>query len=65
MVTAKWVKVAPTSKLLPEGEMLGIEVGDLQIAVYNVRGEFYATENVCTHALALLTDGFLEDDVVE
>ncbi len=45
--------------------MLGIEVGDLQIAVYNVDGRFYATDNICTHALAVLTDGFLEGDVVE
>ena len=64
MSSATWVKVAPASKL-SEGKMLGIEVGDLQIAVYNVEGQFYATDNVCTHALAVLTDGFLEGDVVE
>jgi apoptosis-inducing factor 3 len=64
MANAAWIKVTPTSKL-PEGGMLGIEAGDLQIAIYNVEGEFYATDNVCTHALALLTDGFLEDGVIE
>ncbi|MBX9843378.1 MAG: non-heme iron oxygenase ferredoxin subunit [Xanthobacteraceae bacterium] len=64
MANATWVKVAPISKL-PEGKMLGIEIGDLEIAVYHVDGQYYATENVCTHALALLTDGILDGDVVE
>ena len=50
---------------LEEGAMKGIELGDLQIAVYNVDGEFYATDNICTHAFALLSDGFLDGDVVE
>jgi apoptosis-inducing factor 3 len=64
MTNTTWVRVAAASKL-PDGEMLGVEVGDLQVAIYNVQGAFYATDNVCTHALALLTDGFLEDEVVE
>ncbi len=45
--------------------MKGIELGDLQIAIYNVEGEIYATDNICTHAFALLTDGFLDGDVIE
>ena len=64
MLEARWVKVVPMSTL-GEGSMIGIEAGDLQIAIYNVEGQFYATDNVCTHALALLTDGFLEGDVIE
>jgi naphthalene 1,2-dioxygenase system ferredoxin subunit len=28
--------------------------------VYNVGGEFYATDNICTHAQALLSEGWLE-----
>ncbi len=50
---------------IEEGAMLPIEIGDLQIAVYRVGGEIFATDNVCTHGFALLTDGILEDDVVE
>jgi nitrite reductase/ring-hydroxylating ferredoxin subunit len=64
MTEAMWVKVVPAINL-DEGAMVGVEIGDLQIAVYKVDGEFYATDNVCTHAFALLTDGFLEGDVVE
>lgn len=31
-----------------------------RVAVYNVGGEFYATDNICTHAQALLSEGWLE-----
>ncbi len=47
------------------GAMVAVEIGDLQVAVYNVGGEFFATDNVCSHEYALLTDGLLEDDMVE
>ncbi|MDM0065246.1 non-heme iron oxygenase ferredoxin subunit [Variovorax sp. J31P207] len=36
-----------------------------KIAIYRVDGEFFATDNVCPHAYALLTDGFVEGDTVE
>jgi hypothetical protein len=42
-----------------------IEIGDLQIAIYNVKAQFYAADNVCTHAFALLTDGILDGVVTE
>lgn len=50
---------------LEDGGMLPFELGEYQIALYRVKGEIYATDNVCTHGMALLTDGFLDDDVVE
>jgi len=60
----KWVAVAARSDL-SDGAMMGIEVGDRQIAIYSVDGEIYATDNICTHAFALLTDGFLDGDIIE
>ncbi len=60
----QWLQVGAAANL-GEGSMMGIEHGDLQIAVYNVEGEFYATDNICSHAFALLTDGFLDGDVIE
>ena len=59
-----WVAVGNRGEL-DEGAMKGIELGDLQIAIYNVEGEIYATDNICTHAFAMLTDGFLDGDVIE
>ena len=35
------------------------------LAVYNIGGTFYATDDECTHAAASLADGILEGDVIE
>jgi nitrite reductase/ring-hydroxylating ferredoxin subunit len=62
---SEWVSVAAVASIA-EGEMLAATVGgDAEIAIYNVAGRFYATDNICTHAYANLTDGFLEDEQVE
>jgi nitrite reductase/ring-hydroxylating ferredoxin subunit len=61
---AQWVTVAQLPSL-PEGEMLGVEIGDKSIALFNVDGAIHATDNVCTHAFALLTDGWLDGDCIE
>jgi nitrite reductase/ring-hydroxylating ferredoxin subunit len=61
---AQWVTVAHLPSL-PEGEILGVEIGDKSIALYNIDGEIHATDNVCTHAFALLTDGWLDGDCIE
>jgi nitrite reductase/ring-hydroxylating ferredoxin subunit len=44
MSEPKWVSVGPRSSL-GDGAMLGVEVGDHMIAVYDVEGELYATDN--------------------
>lgn len=38
-----------TVEELPEGESLGVKVDGLEIAVFNVNGEFYAIQNKCIH----------------
>ena len=59
-----WVKVAERGAVAP-GVVVGVQVGELDIAVYNIDGQFYATHNACTHAHALLSDGWLEGDIIE
>jgi 3-phenylpropionate/trans-cinnamate dioxygenase ferredoxin subunit len=59
-----WHKVARKSELA-EGEVLGASIGDKQVAVYLIGGELHATDNICTHAYACLSDGYLEDGVIE
>jgi nitrite reductase/ring-hydroxylating ferredoxin subunit len=61
---ASWRPIT-SSENIPDGEMHAATFGGKQIAVYNVNGTFYATDNVCTHAFALLSDGLLADCVVE
>ena len=60
----QWATAAQRSKLA-EGEVLGVEIGDKSIALYNVGGTIHATDNICTHAFALLSDGWLDGDCIE
>jgi naphthalene 1,2-dioxygenase ferredoxin component len=62
--TEKWVTVADRTTLKP-GDVAGVKVGDLDIAIYNVDGRFYATDDLCPHAYAHLSDGWLEGTVIE
>jgi nitrite reductase/ring-hydroxylating ferredoxin subunit len=59
-----WLTAASASALAP-GEMVGVELGGAQLAVYNVEGVFYATSNICTHAFTYLSDGWLNGNVIE
>ena len=58
------VKICPTSEVA-ENSAKSFEVGNNVIAIYNIGGTFYATDNECTHAAASLADGILEDDIIE
>lgn len=59
-----WVPLCSRVDLLDEG-MRPFEFGEQRVVVYVVSGKIYATDNVCSHAFALLTDGWLEDGLVE
>ncbi len=51
---------------IPPGGALCVEPQGLPpIAVYNVGGAFFATDDRCTHAEASLSDGILEGHVIE
>ena len=59
------VKACDADALKP-GEMMAVEAEGLPpIALYNIGGEFLATDNVCTHAVAMLTDGYIDGDQIE
>ncbi len=45
---------------LPENSMRGFIYGELHIAVFRIGETIYATDNVCSHEEADLTDGWLE-----
>jgi nitrite reductase/ring-hydroxylating ferredoxin subunit len=42
-----------------------VETGDLVLAVYNVDGEIFVTDDNCTHGPGSLSEGYLEDDIIE
>jgi nitrite reductase/ring-hydroxylating ferredoxin subunit len=47
------------------GSALRVETGDLVLAVFNVGGAFYVTDDNCTHGPGSLSEGYIDDDVVE
>ncbi|WP_459618812.1 non-heme iron oxygenase ferredoxin subunit [Bordetella sp. 2513F-2] len=59
-----WIKIATTDQL-EDDEVMPIEAGEAKLALYRSEGEFYASDNICTHAYALLSDGYLEDGCIE
>jgi naphthalene 1,2-dioxygenase system ferredoxin subunit len=61
---AGWVRAAARSDLA-EGEVIGVEVAGHSIALYDVDGNVSATDNICTHAYACLSDGWLDGEVIE
>jgi nitrite reductase/ring-hydroxylating ferredoxin subunit len=42
-----------------------VRIGERVLAVYNIDGAFYATDDTCTHAFASLSDGYIDGDVIE
>ena len=59
-----WQLATTCGKVLPDAPV-AFNCADRKIAIYKVEGQFYATDNVCPHAYALMTDGFVEGDKVE
>ncbi len=60
----EWHRVAKASEVR-EDEPRAVRVGDDIVAIYNVGGAFYATDDVCTHEFASLSEGYVEGDVIE
>jgi naphthalene 1,2-dioxygenase ferredoxin component len=59
-----WVKAANRGDL-GEGDVIGVVVGGREIALYDLDGEVLATDDICTHAYARLSDGFLDRGEIE
>ncbi|MBV8092566.1 MAG: non-heme iron oxygenase ferredoxin subunit [Acetobacteraceae bacterium] len=61
----QWVRVAKASAI-PKGSVIGVQVGERDIALYHLQdGTFCATDNVCTHEFARLSEGWLEGEEIE
>lgn len=50
---------------IAEGGVVKVERGDLTLAVYNVGGAFFVTDNACTHGPGELSEGELYGEVIE
>ncbi len=45
---------------VPNGERLFAEIGETYLVVFNIAGQFYAIEDLCSHDDGPLGDGDLE-----
>ena len=50
---------------VPVDDVTAVNAGGREIAVCNVDGAVYATDNICTHGHARLCDGFLDGHEIE
>ncbi len=46
---------------LPAGERLFVEIAGKPIVVFNIAGQYFAIEDICSHDEGTLGDGTLED----
>jgi len=60
---ADWTDVAATDELAP-GDYRVVDIDDALIAVFNIDGEYYAIEDVCTHDYETLTGGCIEGEEI-
>jgi len=59
-----WITVARTGELAP-GQWRVVEADGTRIVVFNIAGEYFALEDVCTHDGGLLTGGRIVDGWIE
>ncbi len=60
----QWIDAAASGDV-PADDVIGVDVAGRSIALYQVDGEIFATDNLCTHGNARLCDGFLEGHEIE
>jgi len=58
-----WITVAKAGELVP-GSHRVVDVDGASVAVFNVDGQYYAIEDVCTHDGGQLTGGVVEGDEI-
>jgi nitrite reductase/ring-hydroxylating ferredoxin subunit len=63
-ITVPSIRLCKTDEV-SDGEVRKVETEGLVLAVYNVGGEFFVTDDACTHGPGSLSEGFLECDVIE
>lgn len=63
-MSTHWIDVSAAADV-PEDDVIGIDIAGKSIALYQVEGEIFATDNICTHGNARLCDGFLEGHEIE
>jgi len=63
-MSENWIETIARDDI-PEGDVVSVVVAGKEVALYEVEGNIYATDNLCTHGAARLSDGFLEGAEIE
>ena len=61
---SSWIDVVTEDELSP-GDVHVVDLGGIEVAVFNVAGQYFAIEDVCTHDGSEISTGCLYDHVIE
>lgn len=64
MATPDLIELCDEAAVEPGGA-LRVEASGLLLAVFNLDGRFFVTDDTCTHGPGSLSGGFIEGEVVE
>lgn len=59
------IKLCKTDEVKEEEPVAVAPDGFPALGVYEFEGEYFVTDNLCTHGMAMLTDGYQDGDEVE
>ena len=62
--TSDWMLAAAVQDV-PQEDVVAVQVAGVEVALYQVGQQIYATANACTHGEARLCDGFLDGHEIE
>ena len=50
---------------VPRGGVVKVETNGLAVAVFNLEGEYFVTDDACTHGPGSMSEGFVDGDCIE
>jgi nitrite reductase/ring-hydroxylating ferredoxin subunit len=65
MSTEKLLLTLCETSAVPEGRAVRVEQANMLLAVFNLAGTFYVTDDTCTHGPGSLSQGEIDGDIVE
>jgi len=63
-VSGEFHAVASVADVKPDS-VVQVRAGNATIALFNLGGEFYAIDGICSHGAAQLADGYIEGELIE
>lgn len=63
-MSTQWIDIMDAESV-PRADVVAVNIHGKEIAVYEVDGEVFATDNKCTHGEGRLSDGFLLGNEIE